>query len=320
MNRKRWGALAIFLVLFISLALNPYACLGIGVEDEKWARKVYQPGTGDSLALIDLEGMIISAPDSPYLGDVDTQENFTDKMESAFASDDIEGIILRVNSPGGAVHKCDYIFNEIVNLKEKYEKPLLVYMDEVAASGAYLISATADKIMANRHALTGALGVYMTTINVHQLAEEWGIESETFQSGEYKDMLNPLREVKDEEREIMQEVIDESFSFLIDSILEQREMERDELKELADGRIYTGPQAEENELIDAVGTMDDAIEEAAVLADTSDPEVLHYYTEPPSTFEMLLNRINAGLSGPENLEEIIYQEYHHPRPMYLWKN
>ncbi len=322
MNAKRWAALIIFFVLFASLALNPYACVSfLALDDEDWEQVVYREGTGDEIALIDIAGVIIATPPGTYAyEEIYNHEILLDQLEEAFSNDDIKAVILRLNSPGGGVAECDEILQEIVKHQKDHDKPLVVYMDEIAASGAYLISAPADIIMANRHTLTGAIGVIISTINVYELAEEWGIKQESFKSGPYKDMLNPLQEVEEEEREIMQELVDESFAFLIDSIVEQREMERDDLLKLADGRIFSGFQAQDKGLVDELGTMDDAIESAGKLAQTEDPEVIHYRSLAPSTFDLFFSRVNQSFNIGEDMEKLLFQRYHHPSLMYMWIN
>lgn len=295
MNKKRWFALVVFLVLLVSLMANPPSLFSLFAMEKGWEETVYKDGGIDNLALIDIDGVIIAQEEDSYSSTLEyDHEILLDQLDAAFSDEHIKGVIIRVNSPGGGVADCDEIFQKIRQLKNEYEKPVVTYMSDVAASGAYLISTAADTIYANRHTLTGSIGVILSTYNVYELAEKWGIRDETFKSGPYKDILNPLREVSESERRIMQEIIDESYLFLIDSILEERNMGRETLLSLSDGRIYSSLQAQENGLIDKIGVLDDALDEAEALAEIENATVIRYKKIDPTPIRLLLE----GLQYP----------------------
>lgn len=323
MNKRRWGALIIFFILVIVLVLNSQTWQQIFDSGDGWEVDIYEAGTGENLVIIEINGLIASSSGDLYpQTDIYNHEIFHDQLKTAFQDDSIAGIILSINSPGGNVTECDEIFQTINQLKDEQDKPLTIYMNDIAASGAYLISAAGDVIYANRNTFTGSIGVVLSSLNVHQLAEEWGVRDEVFKSGPYKDTLNPLKEVGDDEREIMQALIDESYEFLIDSILEGRDMERDELLQLADGRIYSGPQAKENGLIDEIGFLDDAIEETAESAGITDPNVIRYVNIAPSPIDILFSQLQfLPFNQADDFSKLAYRQqhnYNYPSLMYIW--
>jgi protease-4 len=144
-------------------------------------------------------------------------------------------------------------------IKARYKKPVVVYMAQQAASGGYYISMAADKIYANRNTLTGSIGVVISAYNYSELAKKVGIEELVFKSGPAKDMMNPMRPATDEEKQIMQGLVDESYGFFVDAVVRGRNLQRDQVLQLADGRIYTGPQAQKLGLLDEIGNLDSAV-------------------------------------------------------------
>ena len=290
-NKKRWWALGIFVLLLVVWSVSSKetpinkskassSLLGyINVDENSraLATQVFRQGKGKTLAMIKLEGTIMddSSTDS-YINKTYNHQVFLKQLKDVFARDDIKGIVLQVNSPGGGVYESDEIYTHIMDLKARYPKPLVVYMGQTAASGGYYISMAADKIYANRNTLTGSIGVIISTYNYKQLADNIGIQDITFKSGEQKDLLNPMRPVSEEDAAIMQSIVNESYGYFVDVVTKGRHMDRSKVLELADGRIYSGPQAKTLGLVDEVGYLDQAIEATANLANTSDPQILLY--------------------------------------------
>jgi protease-4 len=188
---------------------------------------------------------------------------------------------MQVNSPGGGVYESDEIYNRILELKAQYPKPLVVYMSQTAASGGYYVSMAADKIYANRNTLTGSIGVIIRTYNYEELADKIGVKDVTFKSGEQKDLLNPMRPLKDQEKAIAQSLVNESYGFFVDVVAKGRNMDRNQVLQLADGRVYSGTQAKNLGLVDELGNLDQAINGTAELANTTDPQVLLFENPGP---------------------------------------
>ncbi len=291
MNKKRWWALAIFAVLAVvwigsssqakpnEYAGSSYLSYLNGIENPPV--QIYREGKGQTLALLKLEGVLMeTSANSPVTGSYNHQA-FLQQLEAAFSREDIKGIIMQVNSPGGGVYESDEIYNRLMELKAQYKKPLVVYMGQEAASGGYYVSMAADKIYANRNTLTGSIGVIIRTYNYQELADKIGVKDVTFKSGSQKDLLNPMRPITDQEKAITQGLVDESYGYFVDIVAQGRKMERNQVLQLADGRIYSGAQAQSLGLVDELGNLDQAISGAAALVNTTDPQVLLFENPGP---------------------------------------
>lgn len=300
MNKKRWWALGIFILLvFIYIAstngkTNNEAQGGgiadyLKVAEKPWTTQIYQKGTGAKLALINLQGVISESESSSTINTGYNHRVFLQQIEDAFSQKDIKGIIIQMNSPGGGVYESDEVYHRLMQLKAKYKKPLVVYMSQQAASGAYYISMAADKIYANQNTLTGSIGVIISTYNYSQLAEKIGIQDVTFKSAVNKDILNPMRPATDQEKAIMQELVNESYNGFVDVVVKGRNMERNQVLQLADGRIYSGNQAKQLKLVDELGYLENAIKGTADLVKTNDPQVILYENPVPNILDWLMS-------------------------------
>lgn len=294
MNKKRWWALGIFLILVIIYAASGSAgsqeeggfAAYLNAAEQPWTTQVYQEGTGEQLALLNLQGVISQSSG----GSIDeyNHEAFLQQIEDVFQDDAIKGVIIQMDSPGGGVYESDEVYHRLMTLKEKYPKPLVVYMGPQAASGAYYIAMAADKIYANYNTLTGSIGVIISTYNYSQLADKIGIKDVTFKSAANKDILNPMRPATEEENAIMQALVNESYSRFVDIVAKGRKMERSQVLQLADGRIYSGNQAKQLKLVDELGYLETAIAGTAKLAKTSDPQVIIYENPVPGILDWLM--------------------------------
>ncbi|MBF0606690.1 MAG: signal peptide peptidase SppA [Candidatus Magnetobacterium sp. LHC-1] len=204
---------------------------------------------GDKIALIKVEGIILSSTDT-----VKEIKKYRDDPS-------IKAIVLSVDSPGGAVVPSAEIYDEVK--KTVMKKKVVVSMGSLAASGGYYISSPASKIIANQATITGSIGVIMEMANLSGLMDKIGVRSEVIKSGRYKDLASLYRGVGKEEREILQGVLDDIHGQFIEAVAEGRKMPFDRVRGIADGRIFTGKQALELGLIDKIGTLQDAIREAA---------------------------------------------------------
>ncbi|MBU4320953.1 MAG: signal peptide peptidase SppA, partial [Nitrospinae bacterium] len=178
-----------------------------------------------------------------------------------------------VDSPGGAVAPSQEIYEEVK--KATLKKKVIVSMGSVAASGGYYISAPADRIIANPGTLTGSIGVIMEIPNIEGLMNKIGVKTEVIKSGRYKDIASAFRKMGKEERLILQGVLDDVHEQFIKAVSDGRKIPFDEVKKIADGRIFTGRQAMEARLVDELGTLEDAIAAAGRLAGIKgEPEVV----------------------------------------------
>lgn len=212
------------------------------------------------LALVRIEGPIMDSKD------------LVEEIREHAKDISVKAIILRVDSPGGAVAPSQEIYAEVKKALEK--KQVIVSMGSLAASGGYYIAAPATRIFANPGTLTGSIGVIMEIPNVEELMKKIGVKSEVIKSGKNKDMASAFRTMQPEGRQILQGVLDNVHDQFIKAVADGRKMKLEEVRALADGRIFSGEQALALKLVDELGTLDDATKAAAKMAGLGeDPEV-----------------------------------------------
>jgi len=278
----------------------------------------YVSGEGsDKVAVIPVQGAIASADSS--LGGAQptvTPEGLADALAQAADDDGVQAVVLEVNSPGGGVTASDEMHQSIVDFKKNTGKPVVVSMGDTAASGGYYISTAADEIVANETTLTGSLGVIFQLNNFEELADKYGYKQVVIKSGEFKDIGNAFRQITPEEREIFQSLVDESYAEFVDVISSGRGISKDRVREIADGRIYSGQRAKELGLVDSFGGLDEASAEARELANAGQATVVRYVQAPTFTDTLL-----SGLSPQPTAAERLVQESGlslEPKPYYLY--
>jgi protease IV len=187
-----------------------------------------------------------------------SSEQYIDQLRELRKDNSVAGVLLRIDSPGGAVAPSQEIYKEILRYRED-NKPLVVSMGNVAASGGYYIASPAMRIFANPGTITGSIGVIFRFPEYYKLMDKIGLKMETVKSGEFKDIGNPHREMSPKERVLVQSLIDDTYEQFLDDVCIGRRMSKDTLRPLADGRIFTGRQAVLHKLIDTLGTYEDAL-------------------------------------------------------------
>jgi protease-4 len=289
MSRRKWTWIGVGLGIFLC-TVTPLACVAIGLV-------VLPGGTpgarvwGDAVAVVRVEGVIVSGRERDSLystGGNAYSESIIERLHDAEDDSSVKAIVLRVNSPGGGIVASDEIYQAMVEI----EKPIVVSMGEVAASGGYYISCAAEKIVANPTTLTGSIGVISTVPNFEELLDKIGIQMLIIKSGDMKDELSPYRQPTEEEIEHWQAITDEAFEQFLGVVAEGRSMPRDDARELADGRVYTGQQALSLGLVDELGNLPEAIDLAAELAGIEgEPQIIEYQRSP-TLMEILLGALN----------------------------
>lgn len=223
----------------------------------------------NKIAVIELDGAIASSADSNFFGKETNAVNMLKSLKAAKEDKEIQGVILKINSPGGTVAMSQNIYNQII--KTRKDKPVISVLDDVAASGGYYIASASDRIIAQEGTLTGSIGVIFSFMDYHSLlANKLDISPVVIKSGKFKDIGSGTRKMTDEEKELMQNIIDDSYGQFLDAIREGR-IERqdsysayrtylteDTLKSYADGRVFTGRQAKQLGFVDETGDMDSA--------------------------------------------------------------
>lgn len=230
-------------------------------------------GFGERVGVITVEGVISAAGEQPMFGPMVGGVRATmEQLRKAAKDDAIKAVVLRINSPGGSAAASQELYEEVKRLSDA--KPVVVSMADVAASGGYYIAAPADKIVANGSSVTGSIGVRMEYLLFYELMERYGVGAGNLTTGPYKDTGSPFRPMRDDERRLLQAVLDDMYEQFVTAVAEGRGMEKAEVRKLADGRIYTGEQALEAGLIDEVGNFYRAVEIAGELGGIEgEPEI-----------------------------------------------
>lgn len=268
---------------------------------------------GDStnkIAMINVIGEIFSDPEGGALGATDF--NILSQLDQAEDDPNVVGIIVNIDTPGGGVLASDAIYNRISEIAE--DLPVVALMGDTAASGGYYIAAGATEIIAHRFTWTGSIGVIAMIPNLTEAAGKLGIGMTVIKSGALKDLGSPFRDMTDEERALFQTLIDEAYDGFVGVVADGRDLPEDRVRELADGRIYSGQQARELDLVDRLGDRETAFDRARRLADDEDASLVVY--QP--VLGLFDNLPFLGFSSPA---EEIKQELgisRKPGAAYLW--
>jgi protease-4 len=232
----------------------------------------------------------------PILGAIEDSTVLLKQISDFTKDKSIKAIILRIDSPGGGVGASQEINREIGRTRE--EKPVVVSMGGVAASGGYYIAAAGDRIVANPGTITGSIGVIMQYYQYKELSEKIGVKQEVIKSGEFKDIGNPHRELTEKDREILDAVISDIQSQFVEAVARGRNLPSEKVREIADGRIFTGSMAKELGLVDQLGNFEDAVMLTKELA-SIDGEVSLVYPQKKKLklFDILLGEAAESMSN-----------------------
>lgn len=262
-------------------------------EDTLWG--------GEKIAVIEIKGVIIDP------------QPIVEKLIRFRKNEKVRAIVLRIDSPGGGVGPAQEIHAEVK--KAQREKKILVSMGSVAASGGYYIACAADKILANPGSITGSIGVIVESLNVEELLRKLGLQSMVVKSGKHKDIGSPLRSMTEEEKRLLQGVLDSVHDQFIQAVAEGRKLPPEKVREVADGRIFSGDQARALGLVDDLGSLEDTIALAAKMAGIrGEPEVLYPEKKRFSLLDLLLQEALHQIleSLRENSPSLHF--------LYLWPN
>ncbi len=261
------GLVILGLVVLGGVILVIVAAVGLASGGEGFS------GHGEKVGVITIEGVISASGERSLFGEaLGGVREVLDQLDRAMEDDNIKAVVLRINSPGGSAAASQEIYNEVKRLSE--EKPVVVSMADVAASGGYYIALPAKKIVANQATMTGSIGVRMSFLQYYELAGEHGVQGGSITSGPYKDIGSPWRAMKPEERKLLQGMIDNIYDQFVKDVAESRGMDVAEARKIADGRIFTGEQALEAGLVDELGGFNDAVRIAGKLGGIEgEPEV-----------------------------------------------
>lgn len=327
MNKKRWfallGAAVLFIVSIVSQLSTSAATANLddllNLDDLK-EEKIEQ-GTGDKkIVVASLDGVIQDASENSIMNaGQNSYKQFLNVLDHAAEDATVDGIVISVNSPGGGVVESAGIHDKVIEIQEEYEKPVYVSMGTTAASGGYYVSAPAEKIVAHPATLTGSIGVIMESLNYTDLAEELGVDFNTVKSGKHKDIMSPSRKMTEEEREILQSMIDEMYDEFVQVIVDGRELSEEKVRKIGDGRVYTGKQAQENGLVDELGSLEDTIAFMENDYGWEDATIVEYKSgmNVNSLVGLSANKLFKNESDLFNIQDML-RESNSPRAMYLY--
>jgi protease IV len=259
-------------------------------------------GFGDRIGVVDLDGVILSP--QPVVSEL---KKFGDDSS-------IKAIILHVNSPGGGVAASEEIYREVKRIRKEKNKKIVVSIETVGASGAYYVSAASDKIYADSGSIVGSIGVIAQWVNYGDLLKWAKLKDVVIKTGEFKDTGNPARDLTPAEQAYMQSLIDDMFHQFIKAVADGRGLKYDDVKSIANGKVWTGEQAQTMKLIDNVGDFETAVTETAKSVGISgEPTLVHPEKDRRTLMDLLLGDVSQYLPSREKLMEQQVGFY------YLWK-
>jgi protease-4 len=309
--------------VLVSLLLWPVTgCITVNLVPPPAPLKEEQVGGKgkDKVLMIDLSGVISSRDQGSVLSETPNMvAQIKEALTRAAEDEKIKAVELRINSPGGTVTASDILYHEVKAFKEKRKIPIVASIMDVGASGGYYVAAAADTILAHPASVTGSVGVIMLTVNANGLLEKIGLQTTAVTSGPRKDMGSPFRPMTPEERAIFQGVIDSFYERFLAVVHEGRPaLSPEQVRKLADGRIFSGEQAMANGLVDGIGYLDDAIELAKRTAGVSEARVV-VYRRPGEYRNNIYSRwLLEGGFGLPSLDMLGLLRGGTPQFMYLW--
>ncbi len=237
---------------------------------------------GDRVAVLKVEGVLIDS------------EPIVKKIEALREDESVKALVVRAESPGGSVGASQEIYRALERFKGS-KKPVVVSMGNVCASGCFYLAMAGDYIYANPGTITGSIGVIIQHTNLKELLEKFGIKTTSIKTGRFKDTLSPTKELTEEEKKYLQGLIEKAYEQFLGAILKHRkETDPKELREIADGRVFTGEDALKYKLVDSLGGLQDAIDKAKELSKAEKPRVF-YVEEPKGLIKRFLeNRLTAS--------------------------
>jgi len=287
------GAFFLFVLAVFSLV---YLTLHSGTNEAGFS------GFGDRIGVVDLDGVILSP--QPVVAQL---KKFGDDSS-------IKAIILHVNSPGGGVAASEEIYREVRRLKEEKKKRVVVSIETVGASGAYYVASASNKIFADEGSIVGSIGVIAQWVNYGDLLKWAKLKDVVLKTGEFKDTGNPSRDLTPAEQAYMQGLIDNMFGQFVQAVATGRSMKVEDVRSIANGKVWTGQQAKEMKLIDEVGDFEACVKDTAKSVNISgEPTLVRPEKDRKTLLDLMLGDASKYLPNTEKMLE------QHVGFYYLWK-
>ena len=298
MNKEKIVSVLILIFFVVSLLAASFLVLRVSEEKStKFPGEVPGFAKPSNIAIVNIYGPIQIESNGffevlPAGADYVVQE-----LHALRENPNVKAVVLRINSPGGSVGAVQEIYSELLKLKESGKK-IVASQAEVSASGGYYLAVAADKIVSEPGAVTGSIGVIIPITNFEGLFGKIGVQIDVIKSGAHKDIGSSSRALTDEERKILQDMVDSAYQQFLDAVKKGRSsvMTEDKIKEVADGRIMTGAQAKEVGLIDELGSLEDAINIAAGLAGIKKDDI-RIFEEKKDWKKILLQQFGSKTSN-----------------------
>jgi protease-4 len=287
------GAFFLFVLAVFTLV---YLTLHAGSTESSFG------GFGDRIGVVDLDGVILSP--EPVVGELKKLDD----------DSSIKAIILHVNSPGGGVAASEEIYREVKRIHDEKKKRIVVSIETVGASGAYYVSSASNKIYADNGSIVGSIGVIAEWVNYGDLLKWAKLKSVVLKTGEFKDTGNPTRDLTPAEQAYMQSLIDNMFGQFIQAVADGRGMKFDDVKAIANGKVWTGAQALDMKLIDNVGDFQMVVKDTAnAVGISGEPTLVHPEKDRKTLLDLLVGDVSQYLPNAEKMME------QHVGFYYLWK-
>jgi protease-4 len=285
--------------IFFLFVLAVFAIVFVAVHAQ---RTSLGSAFGDKIAVVDLEGVILS-PSTVV------------KELKEFADDDsIKAIILHVNSPGGGVAASEEIYREVKRIRDGNKKRIVASIETVGASGAYYVSSATNKIYADEGSIVGSIGVISEWVNYEELLKWAKLKQITFKAGEFKDTGNPARPMTPEEKQYLQSLIDNMHTQFIQAVADGRHMKVDDVRAIANGKVWTGQEALAMKMIDQVSDFEGAVKDTAkAVGIRGEPTLVRPEKDRRTLLDVLFGDVSEWIPSREKLLE------EHLGFYYLWK-
>jgi len=295
-GRWFWGiaiGILVFGMLFVGFSIIIFATAMVKSGDRGFDYEEVRSGKG-KIAIVELDFTIIDS--KPIV------RQFKKYREDK----SIKAIVLHVNSPGGGVAASQEMYEEVRKTRDS-GIPVIVSFGSIAASGGYYVACGGSLIVSNPGTLTGSIGVIISLMNFKELTDKLGIKDLTIKSGELKDAGNPMREATEKDKAYFQEIVDDSYDQFLDVVSKERKIDKEELRKIANGRVYTGRQAKDIKLVDSIGTLEDAIRIAGVMGKIDGEPAIVREKGRRNIFDYFID--NMSVNQFTLLREEIYNEF-----------
>jgi protease-4 len=300
MNKDRIFVSVILVFFVLSLVAASFIVVRAPARKAAFSTEIKSfSGRRENIAVVNIYGPIQIQPSSGFFEVLPTGADYiVQELKRLRNSPNVKAVILRINSPGGSVGAVQEIYSELLKLKESGKK-IVASQAEVSASGGYYLASAADKIVSNPGTITGSIGVIISITNLEELFGKIGVGVEVIKSGKYKDIGSGTRAMTDEERQLLQDMVENAYQQFLGAVKEGRGfvMSEERIEEVCDGRIMTGAQAKEVGLVDELGNFEDAVYIAAELAGIKEDDI-RVFEERKDWRRMLLQQLGTTALNP----------------------